>query len=75
MRMQLLVFQSNPVRLPNQAGDLLTVTLVDQLEGQLLIGRGLVIDYVLPYGPCDKVKSRLEAGDKLTSMNKKPLQF
>jgi tricorn protease len=34
---------------------------------------GLVVDYVLPYGPCDKVKSRLEAGDKLTSVDGKPV--
>nr|MEE4267111.1 S41 family peptidase [Candidatus Krumholzibacteria bacterium] len=29
---------------------------------------GLVVDYVLPYGPCDKVKSRLEPGDVLKTV-------
>lgn len=31
--------------------------------------RGLVVDYVLPHGPCDKVKSQLMAGDVLTSVD------
>jgi tricorn protease len=36
-------------------------------------GSGLVIDFVLPYGPCDKVKSRLLAGDKLVEVDGLPV--
>ncbi len=32
---------------------------------------GLVVEWVLPYGPCDKVKSRLLPGDKLVEVDGK----
>lgn len=34
---------------------------------------GLVVDFVLPYGPCDKVKSRLQQGDVLVEVDGLPV--
>jgi len=34
---------------------------------------GLVVSFVLPHGPCDKVKSRLQAGDVLVAVDDRPV--